>query len=80
MKMALPIFVAHYCSETITTCTVGTGAHEPAGLKTARPQPGYVFPPGSLMPGFIQVLPVSAVLQLLLTIDNRELTVPHRLR
>lgn len=55
MKMAFPIFVAHYCSETLTTCITGTNAHEPAGHKAAWPQPGYEFPPVSLMSGFIQV-------------------------
>lgn len=77
MKMALPVFVAHYCSETVTACTVGTDAHKPPRLKAAQPQPSYVFPPGSLMPGFIQVLPFSAVLQLLLTVNNRQLTLSH---
>lgn len=94
MKMAFPIFVAHYCSETVTTCTIGTNAHEPAGRKAAWPRPGYGFPPVSLMSGFIQVLLFSiyanfyfpfalfsifqvllfSMLQLLLTINNRQLT------
>ena len=52
----------------------GTKAHEHARLKAAQPQPGYAFPPVSLMPGFIQVLPFSAVLQLLLTVNNGQLT------